>query len=232
MTTAVVDIYNMALGQVGIDTAVSIPSEDSYEAETCTRYYDLVRKHALSAAHWPFARAAFRLNLLATKNSTDAWTAGDPEPGWIYAYGLPGDYLHARHLATYGIFNLSAHTTAGGQVSRGLVSNEKNAVLVYTKDVEDPAQWDSTFTLAVSCALGAFIAKPLTGKKDLYTLLVQQTNMILNNARAIVANADGFENERNPEWIDARGSAYRPLQQQTFIWPHGPLFQEQAPINT
>ena len=229
---AVVDIYNMALGQVGVDTGLSSPTENSYEAEQCTLYYELVRKQALSAAHWPAARAAFRLNLAATKDTTTAWMQGDPEPGWTYAYSLPSDYLHARHLSDYGLFQLSAYTNSGGTVAKGLVSNQQNAVLVYTRDLTDPNLWDPNLVLAVKMALAAFIAKPLTGKKDLYQLLVQDADRLIRQARTVVANSEEYNNERLPEWLEARQSSFRPAQQQTYVWPHGPLFSEQAIVNT
>ena len=90
MTKDVVSIFNLALSVVGTRAKVSVTTENSREAETCRLWYDISRDIVLRAAFWPSTVAHSRLAVLKERaNLTDDWTADDPAPDWLFAYGFP-----------------------------------------------------------------------------------------------------------------------------------------------
>ena len=229
---SLVGLYNQALNQAGITKTVALPTEKSFRAETCELWYDRARKVTFSAAHWPECRGAFRLNLLAMKDDTNAWQLGDPQPGWIYAYGLPDDYVHARWIDSMDIFELSSYTNASNETIPAIVANAPNAVLTYTRDQVDITKWSATLYQAVMLTLSAMIAYPLTRKLNKAQELIQQADGAIQQARTVYNNAQEYEMERLAPWVEARGSAYRPIQQNQFIYPLGPTLSSQGVINT
>ena len=232
MGTALVDLFNQALDQAGISETIADPDENSFEAEKCNQWYDRARLAVFSAAHWPDCRAAFRLNLLATKDTSNDWALGDPQPGWIYAYGLPADYVHARWINNMEVFELSSYVDSGGAVSKAIVSNVQNAVLTYSRDSTDTERWDSSLYDAVMMSLSAYISYPLTRKLNKSAALMEQANDMIGQARAIYNNSQEFENERLAPWLAARpDTAYNSAERQNYIYPVGPLLTMQGLIN-
>ena len=225
-------LYNQALGQIGITRRIALPTEASVEAETCELYYDLLRRSVLSAAHWPSCRGTFRLNKLAEKLDGTAWTNGDPQAGWLYAYALPADYIRARYLNGMDFFELSAYTAADFNQQNGIVTNVPQAVLTYTRDNTNIESWEVPLRNAMVYALAATVSYALTRKNNKSITLIEQANGLIKTARQETANAEDYQQERVAPWIHARGSVYNVIQRQQFIYPEGALLSFQGVINS
>ena len=92
-----------------------------------------------------------------------------------------------------------------------ILTNVKDATLVYTSYVMYPSLWDSLFRAAVVAYLAAEIALPLANDKkfglQMRTANLAIVKMKLNEARIIDGNEDGFPNtDHTPDWMRARQS--------------------------
>lgn len=177
---AEVDIYNFALGHIGITETVSSPTERSKARETCSRFYGQARDYVLRDFPWPFAYRA----------TTLAEVEGATFPGWTYVYRYPTDCLEARQVTNaagtrlrwYGaVSNPAIRATADGyqsfnwfppripfQISsddsgRLILSDEPGAYLVYTAKVTDTSIYDPMFVNLLSRYLAFLIFPSMRG---------------------------------------------------------------------
>lgn len=83
-----VGIYNLALGRIGSNLAVGIPTERTVEAQTCNRVYDHCRRVVLRGHAWQFATRPVAL----------VQVSGEDIPGWPYLYQYPDNCLRVLVL--------------------------------------------------------------------------------------------------------------------------------------
>lgn len=179
---AEVDIYNMALGHIGVTEEVASLTEKSKARETCSRYYDQAVQYVLRDFPWPFAYRTVQL----------AEVSGATSPGWTYVYRYPTDCLQARQVTNasgtrlrwYGtVSNPAIRATADGyqsfnwfppqipfQISsddagRLILSDEPEAYLVYTANITDTSLFDPMFTNLVSRYLAFLIFPSMRGSE-------------------------------------------------------------------
>ena len=106
----ITSICNQALAAVGTRSSIASINEASNEARACLLQYDPTRKHLLRAAHWNFARAYSKFQLMRAQRSTPealvipgGYASGwderiEPAPPWLYAYAVPSTCLAVRYL--------------------------------------------------------------------------------------------------------------------------------------
>lgn len=218
--TDLVDIYNLALAASGSRSRVSATTESSREAEECTLWYAEVRDQVLRAAFWPGARANQRLALRVERDADEDWVSTDPDPGYVYAYGVPADIIAPRYLSTFERFIISTSSDN----SKVLCANTENAILTYTKRQTNINLWDAQLKMAIIYALAAHISTPLHGKNSRADRVEARANALILEARAAAGNTDEALHDTVPEWIAARGSAFA-TPPDRFIYPYGPLIQ-------
>jgi hypothetical protein len=213
MAVTELQIWNQALSALGQTETIAAPDEVSVAAEQCNLWYETVRDAVFSAAPWADLTGFRRLGVVATRDNDADWVATDPPPGWLYAFGLPSDYLRARHLASFARFIPS---TVNG--ARALATNEETPILWYTRREEDPTKWTVDLRFAVVHALAAHIAKAITGNdSDLNNMFTLANENILI-ARTNDANTGLDTTEHSPDWIQARGgNAYMPTAR--YVYP-------------
>lgn len=213
-----VNVYQLALDAVGTRSNISATTENSREAEICSRWYVTVRDHVFRTAFWPSLKKTRRLALLAERDDSADWVAADPDPHWKYAYSIPDDMAAARFLSTYSRFDLSWYN--GAQVA--LQTDQEDAILFYSFKNENPGAWDDGLKMAIITALASQIARPLTGKRSLAADLARQANDFILAARVMAANEVSESYDSMPEWITARG--YQDLAPSTrFMMPYSSL---------
>lgn len=162
---SVVQICNMALSHIGSEARVSSisPPDGSVEAGHCATFYDLARTELLEPGNW-----AFGLKRAALAQVTN------PSTIWAYAYAKPADCQRALRILRPSIaitvftqdLVVEPHTDdrdsapfdIEGQV---ILSNEPDAVLVYSQDVTDSTKFPASFTSALSYLLASYVAGPL-----------------------------------------------------------------------
>jgi hypothetical protein len=210
-------LFNLALSAIGQRELVSHPDENSPVAETCRLWYETVRDHVLKSAPWPSAKGVARLAVGMQKAETE-WLPGDPDPGFLYAYNLPNDFLHPQYLAGYQRFILGMRDAT----TPALMTNTENALLVYTRRQVHVSMWDASLFLAMSQALASYICLPLNGKPQRARMVLDQSNQTIMAARQAAANTDFQLLDSVPEWLQARGYVGNaPVER--FIYPYAPL---------
>lgn len=196
MTTSEVSICNMALGWVGTRSIAAL-SENSPEARACSQFYGPAREQTLRDHAWNFAQA--RVTLAEV-------TVPAEYPEYAYAYAWPSDCLRA----------LKVRSTAGGDedfevvlstsgASRMILTNAEAAVLIYTKNVRDPAVFDPLYVRALARRVAADIGKVFF--KNNQQAMQELETYYLNEIRK-AQTQDAGEGKPEPveesTWITAR----------------------------
>lgn len=215
---SVLELYNLAFSAAGGRRQMSSTTEVSREAELCNLWYPTVRDHIFRAAPWPSLRSSARLSVEVERDVDEAWLATDPEPGWRFAYTAPVGMVRPRYLSDFSKFVMA--TRPDGSV--GIMSQTENAVMTFTKRVEQPQAWDTDLYFSVVYGLAAFITRPLNGMPELAATNREIANGIITTARVNAANTDVNMYETIPDWIAARGySGNAPSTR--FIYPSGSM---------
>lgn len=218
MASSEVDIYNLALSAIGARALLSTKDDTGREGEVCRLWYPEVRQQLLHAAPWSFATGAHRMTEAKERDVAEDWVEADPEPGWRFTYTIPTDMLRPRYLTTFDRFKLTTDTSGTAVI----VSNDEEAILIYTVNHTDVGKWDANFTMAIGYALASHIALPLQGKPERARHLLELANMKIVEARASLGNENEFQYESVPEWIRARGYAIS-TPETRYLYPFGPL---------
>lgn len=226
MATSQVAICNLALDAMGARSTISALTEGSAEAAACSRQYQPALEAVLQAAHWNFARKQGALTLLldATLTSPDEV----PVP-WTYEYAVPSDCLAGRYimptnaasspLSGYGMGSPSpvypvapacAFIFSSGQDSNSnpinvILTNQPNAILVYSYRVANPNLFDSQFTRAFANYLAHLLVMPLAGDKALGRDCYAVAERSCREAMASDGNEGLTVINSVPDWIATRG---------------------------
>lgn len=233
-----VDVCNMALDAIGTRSTIASLTEASPEAAAVSRHYDNARRAVLRACHWNFARKQAPLSLLL--DSTQGQTVPVP---WAYEYAYPQDCLLARYVMP--IFQAADNASVPGASVLPVVpawlgppvrwlmaqdldpngtpinvvlTDQPQAVMVYTVDTPSTALWDDLFTDALANYLGARICPALTGDKDQQKIVFEIARQKVAQANAINGNEGIRVQEIQPDWLRVRGYA------SDWAWPEGPMF--------
>lgn len=236
-----VTICNLALDIIGARSEISSLDEDSQSARTLSLHYAPTRGAVLRAAHWNFARKQVALTVLkaaagAPENPLGAGAL--PPAPWIYAYAMPSDSVLARYVmpqlesqppsvpgASVPFFTgppvrfvISSDADTNGNPITVLLTNQPQAILVYTARIEDSELYDDQFVIAFSNYLGARICNRVNGDKQLAINAMSLATQTIREARATNGNEGLTVNDSTPDWMRARGYA------SDWAFPPGSMF--------
>ncbi|GGE54444.1 hypothetical protein GCM10007276_34400 [Agaricicola taiwanensis] len=146
-----VSISNLALSHLG-KGRINALAEDSAEARQCALHYPVARDALLASYPWAFAR---RVESLAPK--PNAWAQR-----WAFAYQRPADCLRIIRLVP-DVDPLPEDFSAPHQLrGRVIFCNTPKATLDYVARTDDASLFPPLFVDALSWALAARLAMPLT----------------------------------------------------------------------
>lgn len=142
-------------------TLTNVDTDNSIQANTLLLFYDDALEEVLREFDWPFAKRIAALALVEE----------DPDDGveWAYSYRWPSGCLRARYI-------VSGTTAVGtttpkvafeiGADDTGLLilTNEVDAVLAYTKSIDDVSVMSPRFRTAFSYLLAYKVAPTLCGE--------------------------------------------------------------------
>lgn len=148
-----IDIANLALNHLGIGRTIASFDEASEEASAIKAVFDIAVNTTLQDGIWSFAKRKQPLSLLETTTSEK----------YTHIYALPQDCIRIISLVSGQPFELLLKTPS----QKVLLTNDENAVLVYTSNSVDSSLYPSTFIMALSYQLAFLIAFRLTGKREL-----------------------------------------------------------------
>jgi hypothetical protein len=191
---AVIDLWNQALSECGARAVVTSTTEQSKEAQVCSIHYNNIRTSLLRAAPWASVRFQAQLEV----DETYASPFGDTFP-WGYSYLYPCDCLMFRYLvqapvdesgnirvgpwATPSRANRFIPSLSADGTYKIILSNVKDAVGVYTKDITDVNLFDQGLWDAIVSLLCAKIVIPLTGNVQMKGTFEQLARVAIMEAR-------------------------------------------------
>lgn len=217
MASDLTGIFNEALSIAGGRVSISLPEENSREAELCRLWFPTIRDMVQRAAPWP-SNKAFRRLAVVSMSGGQAWVEGMPEPGFRYAYETPSDMLAPRYLTNFERFTVSIDAHGNKIIN----TNSTDAILCYSRRNDQVPSWDVSVSLAITHALGAAITMPLTGRRGAATEALDYANQKIMEARQLEQNQSEGTLESVPDWIAARGygGGYTQVR---YIYPETPL---------
>lgn len=155
--SSVVDLCNLALSHLGEDAEVIAidPPDGSIQAAQCGRFYPMARDALLEMHPWTFAsvRASLALTVAAAPSE------------WLFAYSLPA--LCIKPHAIYAPDALEDGRGADYIVEsdpdgNGVIyTNVEEAVIRYTRLIEDTTKFTPGFAMALSRLLASYLAGPI-----------------------------------------------------------------------
>ncbi len=200
-------IANMALGHVGHRHPVEdLDTDSSPEANECRLWYDYARFQVLEAFDWTFARKRISATLHA---DTVSEVDGQPYTGtWGYRYRYPDNCVKVRKVQNPvappdDAIPFAVELSLNGN-ERTVLTNQENAVLVYTFDQEVTELFSPAFVSALSHLIGHYIAFSVTGKRSMSNDMLKKYQQLLPAAGASDANEGVDKPPRDAEHIRAR----------------------------
>lgn len=212
-----VDICNMALSDIGADAVVTsiAPPDGTAEAGHCARFYGQARRELLEYQQWSFSKQ--RVALAPVTN---------PSTIWQYAYATPSGMINALRVLQLGyLTDLGLYAPTGSYLNyyadwtlidalfteRGssdfeiemtstgqeiLLTNEPNAVLLFTQDVTDTTKFSPQFVACFHMLLASYLAGPIIkGLQGAQVGAQWRKAAFDNSGRAAESNANS-SNER------------------------------------
>lgn len=230
-----VEIANMALDTIGSRSTIASLGEGSTESNAISRHWNNALDSVLRAAHWNFARKQIPLTLLQ-----DGTEGGTPPTPWLYEYAYPSDCVLMRYLmptiqvtpvagsvsqpspvAAIGPtvrFLLSTDNDASGNPVPVILTNQPQAVGIYTFRNTNTSMWDPLFVQCFAAYLGARICITLTGDKNMMKMALTLADQYSRDAQAKNGNEGITVIDSTPDWMRVRGYA------SDWAYPDGGMF--------
>ncbi len=219
MAGSEVEICNEALSRIGqslllTDTGQT-PEEiadalQSPQAQQSAFWYPKCRDKVLRRFKWPFATHREKLAIVAGETRSD----------WTYVYGVPADCLAIRFVSPPGMRNprpsqipptkieARKDPSTGAVVGKLILTDQKDAELVYTMRVENPAAFDPDFESALAYCLAAELARTIPGigpvGRALATDMSNAYELEVRRAAAAALNEQTDEPEPTGELLASR----------------------------
>lgn len=193
MSTTTLEICNSALIKLGADLINDL-TDNTKEARLCNHQYPRIVRAILRSAPWSFAVKRASLTPIVTTL----------EFGSENVFQLPADCVK--------VWKLYEDTTSKYKIEgRYLLSDDiDTAEIFYISKGVSPSDYDDCFSEAVSCALAADLAYPLTQSDALKQGLLQQAEFYINQARSYNSQEGTPDNFTFDGFLNARlgGGAY------------------------
>lgn len=176
-----IDLYNQALGRLGVKSLVG-PDDEKDTAVFCERFYVPAVEDVLDSNH--FACSVTRANLARLDET--------PVYGFKYAYALPGDFLHLVQMEKDVPFCIES--------GNRLLCNLEQCNVSYVKRITNPAEFSSWVAECIVLVLASKVAAAISDSPALSEKMLQEyLQVALPKARtADTKQAHVFHG--NPYW--------------------------------
>jgi len=200
MASSKLDIWNLALVEIGHSELVANPDEGSVAADLCGLLYEQCRDYVLEDFPWRFAK----------RRSTLAIIAGTPPLAWGYQYAIPADCLRIRALTNPLTRTPLAEAKipferATDGTNNLLYTDLPDAELIYTMRITDVSRFDASFVASLVYYLASKLAVPLRGAAG-GALADAMLNKYMGQVRIAAAKSlnEGFDTTPDGEFLQAR----------------------------
>ena len=185
-----VTVTNEALQAISAQTQITALNDGSPAAKAATVLYVPVVELLLRELDPAFARYTVALTLSG---------AVAPVPPWAYEYVYPTDCLRLRQVRppASGTGSLAdpndptpvlanvAFDIIAATPTKVILSNQQNALAVYTTSQVTEAQWDGVFMDAAVRRLGSYLAMSLSGRSEAAMQLLQSSAQMAQTTEAV-----------------------------------------------
>ncbi len=182
MATTKVTLMNRAMAAVGNVQKVKIQlsDEDTSNARTIRRFYDITLDAFLEEHEWNFA----------TKYSTMSTDSSTPAANWAYVYVVPPDCVATRRIVGNVPEELVPYQEGESEDGVAVLWTDKeSACLEYTGRVENYNAWSPAALKAFALALAIDIAPDVTGGVERMQLLDAQFAIWIDKAKVASFNS-------------------------------------------
>lgn len=205
--TSVIDIVNLALTELKVDTLESLDQEGSEIAELSKRHYDIVRKSILRSHVWNFAKAEAALARASTGSSAS----------FDDVYPLPKTYIRLISVGDVLVWtkrediDIRSISIEGSFVRSIVIDNNGAATLdiIFIRNVTVVTEFDPLFITLLKFELAMALANGVTIKPSLKRGIREQ----LADARLQARSIDGQERPpvktQRSRFLGARRTASR-----------------------
>lgn len=236
-TATTLSVINRALLSIGSQAQVSSLNESSAQADAAGTLFTPCFEELARTAPWNCLRNQATLTLLAAAQGTPENTDGTilplPPTPWLYSYAQPSDCLQMRFIvpslpsSNSGVPLFSVNTGAatwlpsGGQIPYAvaysvdsnnnplnvILTNQSQAVAVYTVNQPNPQIWDSLFQAAMVATLAAYFVPALSLHMPLMQMQIKLAESMIAQARVRDGNEGTTSMDHIPDFIRARNGA-------------------------
>lgn len=187
MPSGAAAVVNMTMQQIASQTRITSLTDGSPTALAANIIYAPTVQLMMWEIQPDFARTTAPLVLSG---------ATTPVPPWAFEYGYPSDMVRLRQVrppasGTGALTDLNdpqpiranvAFDTIASVVTKVILTNQQNALAVYTSSAVTEMAWDAAFTDAVVRRLANPLAMALSGRPDFAREILQQSAMMAQTA--------------------------------------------------
>ena len=208
------------------------------QANACNALFQTALDDSLQDFEWRFATAI--VPLVPSGAAPLPWSYQYLRPtGCVKARAVLDPTLAAAYLQTARRFTIppspfsEGSFLVSGDMVTGFWSNVANAVLVYTTDQTDPAQWEPAFTNALSWRVAMEIALPITNSAEIMDRCQQGYRGAIMAAQEAEPKMNSARLEVDPDWLRVRGGSFfsdRFLSQSEYLDPCAALMAAEQEV--
>lgn len=190
MATSVIEICNNALVELKKDPITAL-TDGSTEARLCNQRWPAVRDAVLAAHPW---NCAMKMAELAASATAPTWK-------WDYAYPLPADNLRVCEIADSSETEITLYEIQDNEI---LCNSSGPIYLRYVHRLVDPVKYDALLSEAMTYALAARLAYPITASTTQQQAMWTLYDNILKQARNVDAKQGKADDTTAPTWSEAK----------------------------
>lgn len=194
------EIFNGVCLALGVTPDIQDADADmGNNAVTIRAAYDLARKTVLRDHPWSFAEKTISLTAIGT-----------PPKDWQYQYLYPADCVKAGEIEKADRrgkpipFKIRQYEDDDNGKTRVILTDEPDAILIYTRDETDEAIFDPQFTKVLIAYLAYICAKAITTTKNAPTEAWNGYQRAKFEATSSDSNEQIPDDARDAEWIIGR----------------------------
>ena len=190
MGTTVVAVVNYALELIASQAQITGLTDGSAAANAASVVYAPTVQLMLRELDPDFSRFTGPLSVAVTPSNL---------PWWTYEYTYPANCLRVRQIRPpasgagsladpYNPVPVRANVgvdTIGSTLTKVILTNQQNALAVYTTSSVTESQWDTVFAEAVARRLGNPLGLALSGRPDLAKQLLEEATQIAMTGGAV-----------------------------------------------
>ena len=191
-----IQIFNTALGRLGGEQIPynRSPHEQDATGILCENLFPHVLDMVLEAHEWGFATRRVVLAMLPEQQPEN--------PDYVLRYAMPTDCVKPVSIEGYaGVNRTPAYLIEGNAI----LTNKRNAELVYIARIEEPRAWPPSFADVLAWALAGELASARINDSQKQNWCYQNYEVALAKAAARDRAKQNPHRKQSP-WLVARGN--------------------------